>query len=154
MPYIPHTPDDLQEMLSVVGVRTLDDLFADIPQDMRPKSFKLPKGQGEASVCAYFEDLAAKNRPEMISFLGAGYYAHQIPKAVDALAGRSEFYTAYTPYQAECSQGTLQAIFEFQTAISRLLDMDCANASVYDGGTALFEAAMMAGGACWWWTRP
>ena len=89
MPYIPHTPDDLQEMLSVVGVRTLDDLFADIPQDMRPKSFKLPKGQGEASVCAYFEDLAAKNRPEMISFLGAGYYAHQIPKAVDALAGRS-----------------------------------------------------------------
>ena len=144
MPYIPHTPDDLQEMLSVVGVRTLDDLFADIPQDMRPKSFKLPKGQGEASVCAYFEDLAAKNRPEMISFLGAGYYAHQIPKAVDALAGRSEFYTAYTPYQAECSQGTLQAIFEFQTAISRLLDMDCANASVYDGGTALFEAAMMA----------
>ena len=144
MPYIPHTPDDLQEMLSVVGVRTLDDLFADIPPDMRPQSFNLPKGQGEAAVCAYFEDLAAKNRPEMISFLGAGYYAHQIPKAVDALAGRSEFYTAYTPYQAECSQGTLQAIFEFQTAVSRLLDMDCANASVYDGGTALFESAMMA----------
>ena len=144
MPYIPHTPDDLQEMLSVVGVRTLDDLFADIPPDMRPQSFNLPKGQGEAAVCAYFEDLAAKNRPDMISFLGAGYYAHQIPKAVDALAGRSEFYTAYTPYQAECSQGTLQAIFEFQTAVSRLLDMDCANASVYDGGTALFESAMMA----------
>ncbi len=73
MPYIPHTPDDLQEMLSVVGVRTLDDLFADIPPDMRPQSFNLPKGQGEAAVCAYFEDLAAKNSPDMISFLGAGF---------------------------------------------------------------------------------
>lgn len=144
MPFIPHTPEELQEMLSVVGVRTLDDLFADIPPQMRPKSFNLPKGQSEAAVCAHFEELAAANRPDMMSFLGAGFYAHRIPKAVDALAGRSEFYTAYTPYQAECSQGTLQAIFEFQTAISRLFEMDCANASVYDGGTALFEAAMTA----------
>ncbi len=144
MPYIPHTPDELQEMLSVVGVRSLDELFADIPAEMRPRSFDLPKGQGEAEVCAYFEDLATQNRTNLISFLGAGYYAHQIPQAVGALSGRSEFYTAYTPYQAECSQGTLQAIFEFQTAVSRLLEMDCANASVYDGGTALFEAAMMA----------
>ncbi|MDO5483556.1 MAG: aminomethyl-transferring glycine dehydrogenase subunit GcvPA [Desulfovibrionaceae bacterium] len=144
MPYIPHTPAELQDMLSVVGVRSLDELFADIPAEMRPKSFELPKGRNEADVCAYFEELAAQNRPGMSSFLGAGYYAHQIPQAVNALSGRSEFYTAYTPYQAECSQGTLQAIFEFQTAVSRLLDMDCANASVYDGGTALFEAAMMA----------
>ena len=144
MPYIPHTPEELQEMLSVVGVRDLDGLFADIPPEMRPKQFNLPKGQSEAAVCAYFEGLAAKNCPDIMSFLGAGYYAHDIPKAVDALSGRSEFYTSYTPYQPECSQGTLQAIFEFQTAISRLMGMDCSNASVYDGGSAIFEAAMMA----------
>ena len=144
MPFIPHTPDEVQEMLSVVGVRTLDDLFADIPPEMRPKHFDLPKGQSEFAVCRYFEDLAAANVSPSVSFLGAGFYAHYVPRAVDALSGRSEFYTSYTPYQAECSQGTLQAIFEYQTAVSRLLDMDCANASVYDGGTALFEACMMA----------
>lgn len=144
MPYIPHTPDELREMLSVLGMSSLDELFADIPQTMRPQSFHLPEGQSEAAVCGYFESLAARNDVNLISFLGAGYYAHDIPKAVDAIAGRSEFYTAYTPYQAECSQGTLQAVFEFQTAVCRLLEMDCANASVYDGGSALFEAAMMA----------
>lgn len=144
MPYIPHTPEELHEMLSVVGVRSLDALFSDIPSSMRPQSFDLPKGQSEAAVCGYFEELAAKNCPGHVSFLGAGFYNHDIPKAVDALSGRSEFYTAYTPYQAECSQGTLQAIFEFQTAVSRLMEMDCGNASVYDGGTAVFEAAMMA----------
>ena len=144
MPYIPHTPEELHEMLSVVGVRSLDELFSDIPSSMRPQSFDLPKGQSEAAVCGYFEELAAKNCPGHVSFLGAGFYNHDIPKAVDALSGRSEFYTAYTPYQAECSQGTLQAIFEFQTAVSRLMEMDCGNASVYDGGTAIFEAAMMA----------
>lgn len=144
MPYIPHTPDELQHMLSVIGVRSLDDLFADIPASMRPKHYDLPQGSSEAAVCAHLERLAAQNRVDGISFLGAGYYAHDISKVVDALAGRSEFYTAYTPYQAECSQGTLQAIFEFQTAVSRLMEMECANASVYDGGSALFEAAMMA----------
>ena len=144
MPFIPHTPEETREMLATVGVRTLDDLFADIPASMRPKSFNLPKGQCEAAVCNYFEDMAARNRTSLISFLGAGFYNHYIPKAVDALAGRSEFYTAYTPYQAECSQGTLQAIFEFQTAVARLLDMECANASIYDGGTSMFEASMMA----------
>lgn len=144
MPFIPHTPEETAEMLSVVGVRTLDDLFADIPPQMRPAHFDLPKGRSEAAVSSYFEKLAAKNRADMVSFLGAGFYAHRVPAAVDALAGRSEFYTAYTPYQAECSQGTLQAIFEYQTAVSRLLDMECANASVYDGGTALFEACMTA----------
>lgn len=144
MPYIPHTPEELHEMLSVVGVRSLDELFSDIPSSMRPQSFDLPKGQSEAAVCGYFDALAAKNCPGHVSFLGAGFYNHDIPKAVDALSGRSEFYTAYTPYQAECSQGTLQAIFEFQTAVSRLMEMDCGNASVYDGGTAVFEAAMMA----------
>ncbi|MDR3362765.1 MAG: aminomethyl-transferring glycine dehydrogenase subunit GcvPA [Desulfovibrio sp.] len=144
MPYIPHTHRELQEMLTVVGVRGLDDLFADIAPSLRPKHFNLPRGRSEADVCAFFEDMAGKNGTDTISFLGSGFYAHDIPKAVDALSGRSEFYTAYTPYQAECSQGTLQAIFEFQTAISRLFEMDCANASVYDGGSAIFEAAMMA----------
>ena len=143
MPFIPHTPDEVQEMLSVVGVRNLDDLFADIPPEMRPKHFDLPKGQSEFAVCRYFEDLAAANVSPSVSFLGAGFYAHYVPRAVDALSGRSEFYTSYTPYQAECSQGTLQAIFEYQTAVSRLLDMDCANASVYDGATAAAEAAAM-----------
>ena len=135
MPFIPHTPDEVQEMLSVVGVRNLDDLFADIPPEMRPKHFDLPKGQSEFAVCRYFEDLAAANVSPAVSFLGAGFYVHYVPRAVDALSGRSEFYTSYTPYQAECSQGTLQAIFEYQTAVSRLLDMDCANASVYDGAS-------------------
>lgn len=144
MPFIPHTPEETREMLATVGVRTLDDLFADIPASMRAKRLNLPKGQSEAAICAYFEDMAARNNTSLISFLGAGFYNHVIPKAVDALAGRSEFATAYTPYQAECSQGTLQAIFEFQTAVSRLFDMECANASIYDGGTSLFEAAMMA----------
>ena len=144
MPFIPHTPEETREMLATVGVRTLDDLFADIPASMRAKRLNLPKGQSEAAICAYFEDMAARNHTALISFLGAGFYNHVIPKAVDALAGRSEFATAYTPYQAECSQGTLQAIFEFQTAVSRLFDMECANASIYDGGTSLFEAAMMA----------
>ena len=144
MPYIPHTPGELHDMLSTIGVRSLEDLFADIPASMRPKQYNLPRGRSEAAVCAHFERLASLNRTDGISFLGAGYYAHHIPRAVDALAGRSEFYTAYTPYQAECSQGTLQAIFEFQTAVSRLMEMDCANASVYDGGSALFEAAMTA----------
>ncbi|MBQ2516914.1 MAG: glycine dehydrogenase, partial [Desulfovibrio sp.] len=143
MPYIPHSQAELEEMLATIGVKTLDDLFADISPDMRPKSFNLPEGMDEGAACAFFEDLAARNRTAMASFLGAGYYDHNVPKAVDALAGQSAFYTAYTPYQAECSQGTLQAIFEFQTAIARLMDLDFANASVYDGGSALFEASTM-----------
>ena len=97
MPFIPHTPDEVQEMLSVVGVRNLDDLFADIPPEMRPKHFDLPKGQSEFAVCRYFEDLAAANVSPSVSFLGAGFYAHYVPRAVDALSGRSEFYTSYTP---------------------------------------------------------
>ena len=106
-----------------MGVRNLGDLFADIPPEMRPKHFDLPKGQSEFAVCRYFEDLAAANVSPSVSFLGAGFYAHYVPRAVDALSGRSEFYTSYTPYQAECSQGTLQAIFEYQTAVSRLLEL-------------------------------
>ncbi len=143
MPYIPHTSAEVQEMLARIGVKTMDDLFADIEPSMRPKSFDLPASRSEMDVCAHLEKLAAKNAHGITSFLGAGFYDHSIPKAVDALTSRGEFYTAYTPYQPEYSQGTLQAIFEYQTAVTRLFGMDCSNASVYDGGSALFEAALM-----------
>ncbi len=144
MPFIPHTQQELAAMLETVGVKSMDDLFADIPQAMRPKSFDLPAGLSEFETCAYMEKLADANKCGGFHFLGGGFYDHAIPKAVDALSSRGEFYTAYTPYQPEASQGTLQAIFEYQTAMCRLLDMDLANASVYDGGSAIFESAMMA----------
>ncbi|MDL2285604.1 aminomethyl-transferring glycine dehydrogenase subunit GcvPA [Desulfovibrio sp. OttesenSCG-928-F07] len=144
MPYIPHTTEQTKEMLGLIGVNTLDDLFAYIPENMRPKQFNLPEGLGEYEACAKFEHISANNAPVALSFLGGGFYDHFIPKAVDALSGRGEFYTAYTPYQAEAAQGTLQAIFEYQTAVARLLDMEVANASVYDAGSAVFEAIMMA----------
>lgn len=144
MPYIPHTPEETQQMLAAVGVRTLEDLFADIPAAMRPQSFHVPAGLTEMEVCERLEGIAAKNHTDVVSFLGGGFYDHHIPRAVDALTSRGEFLTAYTPYQAEVAQGTLQAIFEYQSAVCRLLEMDVANASVYDGGSALFEAAMMA----------
>ena len=143
MPFIPHTPEDLSSMLQTIGVQNLDDLFADILEPMRPKSFNLPEGLSEHEACEMFEHLAANNRQDMTNFVGGGFYDHMIPKAVDALSGRGEFYTAYTPYQPESSQGTLQAIFEYQTAVCHLLDMDVANASVYDCGSAVFEASMM-----------
>ncbi len=143
MPYIPHSQNDLSAMLKRIGVSSLEALFADIPADMRPKSFNLPEGLSESEVCAYMEGVAAKNCCGCVSFLGAGFYDHFIPAPVDALTSRGEFLTAYTPYQPEASQGTLQAIFEYQTAVTRLMDMDVANASVYDGGVALCEAAMM-----------
>ncbi len=144
MPFIPHTENEVRHMLDAIGVKTLDDLFADIQPSMRPQSFNVPQGRHEMDVCAHLEALAGKNAANLGNFLGAGFYDHYIPTAIDALSSRSEFYTAYTPYQPESSQGTLQAIFEFQTAVTRLLGMDCANASVYDGGSALFEACMMA----------
>ncbi|WP_319542851.1 aminomethyl-transferring glycine dehydrogenase subunit GcvPA [uncultured Pseudodesulfovibrio sp.] len=144
MPYVPHTEDEVREMLATIGVDSVDDLFAEITEDMRPKSFDLPEGLSEMEVLSKLEAMAAKNATDRVSFLGAGFYDHYIPAAVDALTMRGEFYTAYTPYQPEASQGTLQAIFEYQTAVTRLLGMECANASVYDGGTALYEALMMA----------
>ncbi|GFK92738.1 putative glycine dehydrogenase (decarboxylating) subunit 1 [Fundidesulfovibrio magnetotacticus] len=144
MPYVPHTPEDARAMLETVGVSSVEELFAEIPLALRPKSFDLPPGLSESDTRAKLEDMASRNNTALVSFLGAGFYDHYVPSAVDALTGRGEFYTAYTPYQPEASQGTLQAIFEYQTAVSRLLGMDCANASVYDGGTALCEAVMMA----------
>lgn len=144
MPFIPHTANDIKHMLETIGVNNIEELFSDIGADLRPNSFNLPQGQGEMDVCSFMEKVAAKNTVNLPSFLGAGFYDHYIPKAIDALVSRSEFYTAYTPYQPESSQGTLQAIFEYQTAVTRLFHMDCANASIYDGGTAIFEAMLMA----------
>jgi len=143
MPYVPHTPEDIRRMLEVIGAPSVESLFDEIGPAMRPKSFDLPEGKSEMDVLAHMEALAAKNVSGQVSFLGAGFYDHHIPAAVDALSMRSEFYTAYTPYQPEASQGTLQAIFEYQTAVTRLTGLPYANASVYDGGTAMFEAAMM-----------
>lgn len=143
MPFIPHTEAELQEMLSVIGVSSLEGLFAEIPAAMRPQSFNLPEGRSEMRVMAEFESMAAKNNVQALSFLGGGFYDHHISPLLDAISSRGEFLTAYTPYQPEASQGALQAVFEYQSAVTRLFELDCANASVYDGGSALFEAAMM-----------
>lgn len=143
-PYIANTGSEIRDMLSTVGAKSMDDLFADIKPHQRPQSFDLPPGKSEMDVVARIRRLAAKNRDDLILFLGGGYYDHYVPAAVGALISRAEFYTAYTPYQPECSQGTLQALYEYQSAICALTGMDVANASIYDGGTALYEAVMMA----------
>ncbi|WP_028573588.1 aminomethyl-transferring glycine dehydrogenase subunit GcvPA [Desulfonatronovibrio hydrogenovorans] len=144
MPYIPHTQDQQKEMLETIGLGSMDELFQDIPETLTPEKFDLPRGRSEMEVTTFLRQLASRNRTGLKSFLGAGFYDHYIPAAAPALVSRSEFYTAYTPYQAEASQGSLQALFEYQTAMARLMDMDYANASVYDGGTAIYEAMMMA----------
>ena len=144
MAYIPTTARERTEMLRVCGAKSVEELFTAIPRHLRPHSFALPTGKSEFEIHAQLEKLAQQNYAHLISFLGGGYYDHFIPAAVDALASRSEFYTAYTPYQPELSQGTLQAIYEYQTQICRLTGLDVSNASVYDGGTALFEACQMA----------
>ena len=122
----------------------MDDLFVDIKPAQRPKSFDLPIGKSEMEVVEHIRRLSAKNRNDLVLFIGGGYYDHYVPAAVGALISRSEFYTAYTPYQPECSQGTLQALYEYQSSICGLTGMEVANASIYDGGTALYEAVMMA----------
>ncbi len=131
-------------MLKAIGVSSVEELFRDISPELRPKSFDIPKAKSEHEVIRHMQDLASKNAVELTNFLGAGFYDHYIPTAVDAIAGKPEFYTAYTPYQSESSQGWLQSIYEYQSAICQLTGLDCANASLYDGGTALYEAAMMA----------
>ncbi len=144
MSYVANTDAQRQEMLTEVGVSSVQELFDQIPSELRAQSFDLPEGLSELEVRSRLEKLAAKNATGLISFLGGGCYDHFIPAAVDALAGRSEFYTSYTPYQPEASQGTLQATYEYQSAICRLTDMEVSNASLYDGGTAVYEAVMMA----------
>lgn len=131
-------------MLDVCGATCIDELFQPIPSSLRPASFNLPPARSEFEVLDYFRRAADRNAGPLTLFIGGGVYDHYIPAAVDALAGRSEFYTAYTPYQPELSQGTLQAIYEYQSDICRLTGMEVANASLYDGGTALCEACQMA----------
>ncbi|MDD7761113.1 MAG: aminomethyl-transferring glycine dehydrogenase subunit GcvPA [Ezakiella sp.] len=145
-PYLSHTEGDLKKMLDTIGVSSIDELFKDIPESMRLKNgLDLPKAKSEMEVRQIVGGLAAKNlTPAFIpSFLGAGVYDHYIPSIIPAITSRSEYYTAYTPYQPEVSQGTLQYIFEFQTMICDLTGMDVANASVYDQSNAVVEAAIM-----------
>ncbi len=145
MRYLPKSPDERRQMLRAIGCHSLEQLFASIPPEVRlAGGLRLSPGKSEPEVLRYFEQRAAENAREFTCFLGAGAYDHFRPAVVDALISRSEFYTAYTPYQAEISQGTLQAIFEFQTLICQLTGMDVANASMYDGSTALPEVVMMA----------
>lgn len=147
MRYLPHTPEDISEMLAAVGVDSLEDLFSTVPGDCRrTNEMVLPERLSEWELNRHIDALAGTMAvpPEYKVFMGAGSYAHHIPAAVSHLLSRSEFVTAYTPYQPEISQGTLQAIFEYQTLTARLLGMEVANASQYDGASALAEAALMA----------
>lgn len=146
MAFIPHTSSEEKEMLKVIGVNTSDDLFREIPGDVRlARPLDISPGLSEKEVWDKMSDLSSKNihTGQYISFLGAGAYEHYQPSAVKHIISRSEFYTAYTPYQPEVSQGTLQAIFEYQTCICELTGMDAANASLYDGATAAAEAALI-----------
>jgi len=131
-------------MLAVIGAASVEELFSPIPQGLRAKSFELPAGISEFELMAVMRAKAAGGGAGIVPFIGGGLYDHIIPAAVDHLSGRAEFYTAYTPYQPECSQGTLQALYEYQTAICRLTGMEVSNASLYDGGSAVAESALMA----------
>lgn len=148
MSYIPNTDADRQRMLEAVGVQTLDDLFTPIPKSLQFQGeLNIPPRMDQMTLARHLNRLAAKNSHAdgAPCFLGAGIYDHYVPPTVAAITGRSEFYTSYTPYQPEVSQGVLQSIFEFQSLLCQLLAMDVANASMYDGATALAEAAIMAG---------
>lgn len=141
--YSPHTPADREEMLRAIGVSSIEDLLAQVPADLQATPLDLPPALGEAELMAHARGLAAKNRA-LACFAGAGAYDHFIPAAVKALVRRGEFLSAYTPYQAEASQGTLQAIYEFQSSVCALYGMEASNASLYDGATALAEAVTAA----------
>ena len=144
MSFIPVTESEQKEMLAAIGLTRVEELFQSIPEELRAKSWDLPEGLSEMAVRAKLAGMAARNNGAHVCFMGGGYYDHFVPAAIDALASRGEFATAYTPYQPEAAQGTLQSIYEYQSAICRLTEMDFANASLYDGGTAVFEAATMA----------
>ena len=145
MRYLPKSPSDRKQMLAEIGARNIDELFSHIPAEYRlNRALKIPTSASEAEIIDYFRQRAAENVPDYVSFLGAGAYHHYRPVVIDSLISRGEFFTAYTPYQAEISQGTLQSIFEFQTMVCELTGMDVANASMYDGSTAIPESVMMA----------
>ena len=143
MPFIANTQDQRRSMLRDIGL-SMDELFADIPRAYRVDGLDLAPGLSEQAVRQHMAEIAGKNHIDLTLFLGGGFYDHFIPAAVHELVSRGEFATAYTPYQPEVSQGTLQAIYEYQSMICRLTDLDVANASLYDGGTAMYEAMMMA----------
>jgi glycine dehydrogenase subunit 1 len=150
VPYLLNTPDDCKAMLARIGVSSVADLFAPVPPELRlNRPLDIPPALPEMELTRHVESLARRNRSasDAVCFLGGGAYDHFIPSAVDAVAGRGEFYTAYTPYQAEASQGTLQAVFEYQTLMCQLTGLDVANASLYEGGSAVAEAVLMALGA-------
>lgn len=141
--YLPHTQADIDRMLEVCGASSLDDLYSDVPVELRlRKAYDLPQAMSEKELRDFFGKLDAMNRP-MTCFAGAGYYDHYTPAAVNSILSRSEFLTAYTPYQPEISQGTLQYIFEYQSMICALTGMEVSNASMYDGATATAEAMIM-----------
>ena len=146
MPYLVHSPEEREAMLEAIGVGAMDDLLVDIPRPLRLEKLDLPAGLSEFETMAEVTSLAARNRvfADRLTFRGGGVYRRFIPSAVAAVTSKPEFYTAYTPYQPEASQGTLEAIYEFQTLIAELTGLDVANASLYDGATAVGEAAMMA----------
>ena len=144
MDFIPHDRKTINEMLGIIGVENIEELFQDIPREIIIEKLNIPPGLSEPDLLQSLGYISKNNKIYSNSFLGAGCYYHYIPSLVDFIISRSEFYTSYTPYQAEASQGYLQAIYEYQTIITRLTDMDIANASMYDGSTALAEAAIMA----------
>ena len=145
-PFTPNTEEHRKKMLDAIGMNSVEDLFADIPEKVRNPDLNLPKAMSELDLRAYASELSSRNASagEYTSFLGAGSYWHHIPAVVSSIASRGEFMTAYTPYQPEVSQGTLQVAFEFQSMICQLTGMDVANAGMYDGSTSLAEAALMA----------
>src|SRR6202051_38805 len=145
MRYLPKSAADRRPMLKAIGVPSVDGLFAPIPAEYRlERDLKVPVQMAESEILDWFRERSRENGDGYATFLGAGAYAHYRPVIIDSLISRGEFLTAYTPYQAEISQGTLQSIFEFQTMISELTGMEVANASMYDGSTAAAEAVMMA----------
>ena len=144
MPFIPHTDDDVRNMLDAIGVKSIEDLFDEIPAELRSKGLEsTPEGISEMEIARLMQERAAQDEARLC-FAGGGAYEHHIPAAVWEIATRGEFYSAYTPYQAEASQGTLQLLYEFQTMMASLTGMDVSNASLYDGASALAEAVLMA----------
>ena len=144
MDYCPHTPDDIKQMQAAIGVANIEELFADIPEKFRIKQIPdIPDALSELETMSVMNDLASKNKLPRVTLTGAGAYHHFIPAVVGHIVGRAEFYTAYTPYQAEISQGILQAIYEYQTMIAHLTGTEIANASMYDGASAMAEAAVL-----------